>query len=266
MRPQDSYYKSVGSYYDAEAHEFEERYWKNEILQQLRQEFRKEVKKYKFKKMLEVGFGTGIDLAHFAEVRDEIEFYGLDVSEKMILIADEKLKNMKVHATLKFGVPESLSEIFPKEKFDMIYVFFGALNTISDLASVSEQFKKALNPNGILVLTFVNKWYVFGMIVNIVTLKFKNVIGRLKPQWDGYSPQKKIKSVCYSPADIRNIFSDFCLEKKRGFSILFPAWYMNNRVRKFKRVLKVLWWIDEKLNKTPAWKWGEYTLFVFKKR
>ena len=58
-------YPEVGTYYDEDAADFDSRYWKNPVLQQIRQSFREEVKRYPFKTLLEVGCGTGIDLVHF---------------------------------------------------------------------------------------------------------------------------------------------------------------------------------------------------------
>ena len=39
-----SYYEEVGNYYDKDAVDFEQRYWKNPVLQRIRQSFREEVK------------------------------------------------------------------------------------------------------------------------------------------------------------------------------------------------------------------------------
>jgi hypothetical protein len=56
------YYNEIGTYYDTDASDFDSRYWENPVLQQIRQSFREEVKRYPAHSMLEVGCGTGLDL------------------------------------------------------------------------------------------------------------------------------------------------------------------------------------------------------------
>ena len=54
--------------------------------------------------------------------------------------------------------------------------------------------------------------------------------------------------------------------KRKGYSILYPAWYRDRWTRKLgRRVSRFLWAMDDWLNKTTFWKFGEYTLFVIKK-
>lgn len=257
-----SYYNALGKYYDAEAHEYEQRYWKNPIQQRMRQSFRAELMRYQFTDVLEVGFGNGIDLAHLHEVRDGLQLYGMETSGQMCNSAREKLGE---RADLKHGHAGQLPELFPGQQFDVIYVFFGALNTCEDLDEVAAKFHGALKPDGRLVLTFVNKWYLFGMLTNLVRFRFSQAFSRLGKHWYGYSPDKRVKGKCWSPAEIKESFRSFKVERQRGYCIVHPAWYMRRLATKIRPALKYLWKTDRLLNHTPAWEWGEYTLFVFKK-
>ncbi len=54
--------------------------------------------------------------------------------------------------------------------------------------------------------------------------------------------------------------------KREGFSIVYPAWYRAHWLAKLRRAQHLLWDMDELLSRTPAWSWGEYTLYVFEKR
>jgi len=69
----DHYYEEVGTYYDKDAVDFEKRYWKNDSLQRIRQSFREHVRQYEFKRVLEIGFGPGFDLVHFAQTHPQAE-------------------------------------------------------------------------------------------------------------------------------------------------------------------------------------------------
>ena len=64
-----SYYDKVGTYYDKDAVDFEQRYHENPALQRIRQSFRQHTKSYAQETVLEVGFGPGFDLATKAQRR-----------------------------------------------------------------------------------------------------------------------------------------------------------------------------------------------------
>jgi ubiquinone/menaquinone biosynthesis C-methylase UbiE len=268
MKTQTStYYNSVGSYYDEDAPEFEKRYWKNPVLQRIRTDFRNYVHFSDFDNALEIGFGSGLDLAHFARCYPEKEFYGIDISQGMVDLANAKidkyeLKNLRVAK----GSVEDVSSVFEGRKFEMIYVYFGALNTVENLEEIAKELNALLAPKGKMVLTFVNKWYLQGMLIEFLKFRWDAAFGRLKKVWGGYSPTRHLASVCYSPRQIKKIFNQFELLDKEGYSITHPAWYyirFNILLRPKGRWL--LWKIDKLLNKTPFWKFGEYALYVFKK-
>ncbi|WP_372934949.1 class I SAM-dependent methyltransferase [Mariniphaga sediminis] len=263
----NDYYKTVKTYYDEDADDFDKRYWQNPVLQTIRQSFREEVKKHPFKNMLEIGYGTGLDMVHFAVTHPEVTVYGIDISGEMHRIATNRAKKKELERVVAVeGSVEDLERLFPGKRFDIIYVFFGALNTVSNLDETARVLKKILNKDGIMVLTFVNKYYILGMLIECIKLRFSNAFARLRPVWGGYSPVKYLPSRCYSPKEIINTFSGLDLQKKQGYSILHPAWYYHGLNRRLGRFRKWLWKADILLNNTFLWKFGEYTLFVFKMR
>lgn len=263
MRNNDFYHR-VEEYFDADAHDFEKRYWTNPILQRIRQSFREEVKSNNFSNALEIGFGVGLDICHFATIYPERKIYGIDISARMLEYAKIKTINLK-NVILKKGISEELEALFPDIKFDHIYVFFGALNTVEDLRQTSSLLKNKLNENGTMVLTFVNKWYIVDILMHLIKLNHGRAFLRLKKNWGGYSDLKYLESRCFSPRDIKRAFgSDFIISKKKGYSILYPAWYRNYLLKRLgKRISEILWKIDLILNKTPFWCFGEYTLYSF---
>jgi ubiquinone/menaquinone biosynthesis C-methylase UbiE len=260
------FYKQIEEYYDGDAADFDARYWQNPVLQRIRQDFREEVKLFSFSRVLEIGYGTGIDLVHFALTHPEAEVAGIDISAGMQKVALEKIKREGLNnVRAEKGRIEDIERLFPGKKFDLVYVFFGALNTVDNLEKAADLISRHTAPGGILVLSFVNKYYVAGMIIEMAKLRFRAAFSRLRPEWGGYSPSKYLPSRCYSPRQIKNAFSGYRLLKKRGYSIIHPAWYYHRLNRLAGRYRRYVWKADMMLQNTPFWKYGEYTLFVFQK-
>ena len=92
--PSAEYHQRIADYFDHEACNYEERYWKNPVAQRIRQSFREEVKAHDFACVLEIGCGTGLDLAHFGAIYPEREIYGLDVSPAMVAQAAKKIQDL----------------------------------------------------------------------------------------------------------------------------------------------------------------------------
>ena len=261
---QTNYYHEISNYYNHDASDYDSRYWSNPVLQQIRQAFREEVKEYDAQSMLEVGYGTGLDLVHFGKTHPNRKIYGIDISEEMLKISKDKvLKSGCANIEIRNGSVEEINELFPNQKFDIIYIFFGALNTVENINKAAACLKNSLNPGGIIVVSVVNKWYVMGMLLDSVRFRFKKALSRLKPFWHGYSTSNYLPSHCYTPKQIKKAFSGLKLVKSKGYSILHPAWYFTKINRKLGKLGWVLWNIDKVLNKTFLWRWGEYTLFVF---
>jgi len=260
------YYPEVESYYDDDAGDFDRRYWENPVLQKMRQAFREEVKKHRFSSMLEIGYGTGLDMIHFGITHPNARVFGIDISSEMCRLAQNRVKARGLNNVFAAkGSVEDIISAFPGQQYDMIYVFFGALNTVLDLRKASLILQKLLLPGGIMVLTFVNKYYIAGMVLEMIKLRFSNAFARLKKVWGGYSPVKKLPSRCYSPSQIKNAFSEMKLLRRSGYCIKHPAWFYHGLNQKLKRLSPLLWKFDQLLNHTPFWKYGEYTLFVFQK-
>ena len=262
----NGFYSEVGAYYDEMAADYDSQYWKNPVVQQIRQSFREEVKRYSFKTMLEVGCGTGIDLIHFGITHPGVEVHGIDISAEMIRVSCNKItENQLINVHLHPVAIEECPSLFQDKRFDMIYAFFGALNTVEDLPANVGILRKMMAPEGKLVVTFVNKWYVGGIFLDLIRLRFRRAIARLRPVWGGYSLMKYLPSRCYSVAEIRRAFKGFRIIKHHGYSILHPAWYFTKINQKLGRWRKILWRTDEWLNETPLWRYGEYTLFTLEK-
>ncbi len=264
----DQYYERVGEFYDQTSANFEDLYWSNSTLQRMRQAFREEVKKFNFDSILEIGSGPGIDVVHFSAIFPDKVVCAIEISEGMLHYSYTKLSENQIkNAFIHKGSVEDLKTLFKDKKFDLVYVFFGALNTVKDLELAFQQISDSLERDGKAVLTFVNKYYIAEVLISLLKLDLKRAFARFKKVWHGYSNRWKVESRCYSPREIK-IASGGLFEvlDRKGYSIVYPAWYRDKWVRKFgKKVSNLLWNLDHFLNRTFLWKFGEYTLFVMRK-
>lgn len=261
----DTYNETVANYYDKEAHSFEDRANSNPLLAHLRQCFRDVVLEGEVSTLLEIGYGPGLDMVWFSQQDAVSAVHGLDITPNFHKIVTEKaLIHSNIHPYL--GGPEHVMEHLGEGSVDTVYVFFGALNTCSNLDLAAEHIAKVLKPGGKAVLTFVNKWYMFDVLWNLLTLRPKKALSRLRKVWTGYSPTRRLESRCYSSREIHRCFSPHLRRTmKRGYCITHPAWYRFHwaplgglRSRLFMAVDRMLRW-------TPFWNWGEYSLYVYER-
>lgn len=262
-----NFHDTVSHYYDQDVDfGFEKRAEANPLLEKIRNDFRKITIKYPFTRILEIGCGPGFDVAWFAAEFPQKEIIGIDISTKMVSLAQKRIDHRKLaNAKVLTLDDRGLSSTFNKSEFDLIYVYFGALNTVTDLGKTANDIFKLLDKGGHAVLTFVNKWYLREMIVQTLKLNIKLAFSRLRKEWGGYSPNRHLPSVCYSPAEIMKYFNDFKMIEHKGYSIFFPAWYNPHKLKGKEQKANKLWAKDQKIQNTFLWSKGEYTLFVFRK-
>ncbi len=264
MNP-EKYRKSVANYYDEEAETFESRANENHVLRTLREIFRKEVLKGEVQNLLEIGYGPGLDMVWFADLKDVENVHGLDITPEFYKIVSKKAeKSIKINPLL--GGPEDSTEYLLPNSIDTIYVFFGALNTCGELEKAIFELSKIMKPGGRIVATFVNKWYTFDILWNMIMLRPNAAISRLRKVWGGYSPTRFLASRCYSARQIHAIFKKQLIKKHRsGHCITHPAWYRHHWAPHLSFRSKLLYKLDTLLQWTPFWNLGEYSLYVYEK-
>ena len=263
------YYKEVGNYFDIFAKQHHDKSDTNPILSGMRASFRTYVTHPAPRYILDIGCGPGMDVAYFAEKYPGAVVYGIDVSHGMIDYAHGLClsKNLTNARFINTGI-EKLHEHLPGDiKFDVIYVFFGALNTVSSLDNAASVIDSLLNPGGQAVLTFVNKYYLSEFFVNMLKLRPAKATARWGKVWRGYSNDYTLDSNTYTPAQIQKAFNSTGLKLKhrRGYSIFYPAWFQSDKLKKYPGLCRMLYKLDELANKTLLWDNGEYTLFVYEK-
>lgn len=261
----EKYHQSVADYYDEEAESFESRANNNHVLMTLRNVFRQKVLEGDVQDLLEIGYGPGLDMMWFADVKEVGSVNGLDITPEFHKIVSQKAqKASKMNPLL--GGPEDSSKYLKPNSIDTIYVFFGALNTCGELEKAVSDMSKVLKPGGRIVATFVNKWYAFDVLWNILMLRPNKAISRLRKVWGGYSPTRFLASRCYSARQIHGVFQKDLIKKHRsGYCITHPAWYRHHWAPYQSVRSKFLYKFDAFLQWTPFWNLGEYSLYIYEK-
>jgi SAM-dependent methyltransferase len=263
LRADESDLQKTGAYYDAFAELAEDRYSSNHILVRVRAAFRRAVEPHPATSVLDLGCGPGTDLAWFAERYPRRRYAGIDVSQRMVDLARAKLGDgARVHR----GCTEDIAGVFPGERFDLAYSFFGPLNTEPDLERAAQALAAAIAPGGVLVLTFVNRVYLFDLAMHLLRGRPTSAVARLVNRWRGYSPKTPLDAALYFPRQIEARFAPaFEVERREGFSIVYPPWYWADRFRRDGATVRALWLADRTLNRTPLWSAGEHVLYVLRR-
>jgi SAM-dependent methyltransferase len=264
LRADENDLRETGAYYDAFAETAEERYTSNHVLVRVREAFRRAVETHPAASVLDLGCGPGTDLAWFAERYPGRRYAGIDVSPRMVELARAKLASRAVR--VERGCAEDVPRVFPSEQFDLVYSFFGSLNTEPDLNRAVGALAQAVAPGGVLVLTFVSRTFVVDTAMHLLRGRLRSAAARLTDRWRGYSDQTPLAASLYFPRQIEAHFAPaFQVERREGFSILYPAWYRAARFQENGAVGRALWIADRALNRTPLWSAGEHLLYVLRR-
>jgi SAM-dependent methyltransferase len=254
--------RQTGAYYDAFADVAEARYASNHVLVRIREGFRRAVERYPAAAMLDLGCGPGTDLAWFAERYPARRYAGVDVSPRMVALARRQLGE---RARVDRGCAADLPRLFPGDRFDLVYSFFGPLNTEPDLGDAAQALAQVTAPGGMLVLTFVNRGYVLDAALHLLRGRPRRACARFANRWHGYS-DAKLEASLYFPRQIERAFAPaFQVERHEGFSIFYPAWYRAHRFRERGDVVRALWIADRAANRSVLWCAGEHLLYALRR-
>jgi len=186
--------------------------------------------------ILDLGCGTGEDAIFLAQ--KGVNVTGVDISPKMIEIAGKKADTKDFNKNLQFFCDDM--EIFISEntnKFDAIISNFNAVNYIRDLNSFSAHVSTALNKDGKLIFTVLNKISASEVFYNFVRLN-------LKRSWKAIFNRKELLLTdlnIFFPGLFSNFFKNhFYIKRITGIGIFIPPHNLTGMYDKLSFVLPLL--------------------------
>ena len=102
-------------------------------------------------KILDVACGTADSSVQIAKSIENAEISGIDISEKMLEIGKEKVKELGLDDRITFYMSYAESIDFQDNTFDAVFVAFGVRNFSDRLKGLSE-IMRVLKPNGCLII------------------------------------------------------------------------------------------------------------------
>ena len=146
-----------------------------------------------------------------------IEYYGVDVSDKMIKTAIEVFGN---NAQFHFALGNIENLAFPEDSFDVV-LCLGILEYVLDGNAAIREVQRVLKPNGVLIATMLNEWSPYRLWQTYGYWKFcsgARKLGRLmkttKNGLKGVKPTEltKPQSVRYTEKTFRQLLTSAGLE------------------------------------------------------
>ena len=140
----------------------------NELYRQMRNELlasviNKQTRGASQTRLLEIGCGTGLTLAHLANCPAPYELYGLDFSHTMLTQANQKLNGHEKQFQLVQG--DSFKLPFHDDTFNIVYnTRFIHQFIHKDKISIYKEMMRVLKPGGIVISEFYNKhhrWFLY---------------------------------------------------------------------------------------------------------
>jgi 2-polyprenyl-3-methyl-5-hydroxy-6-metoxy-1,4-benzoquinol methylase len=131
----------------------------------------------KGKRVLDAGCGEGHLLEKLQNVREDNEYWGIDITP----IAIEQAKKRCPFANI--GLGDLFKTGYPEESFDVI-ICTEVLEHITDFKGVLEEFKRILKPGGILIITFPNEilWTISRFFLGRRPIKVPDHVNSFSPR------------------------------------------------------------------------------------
>lgn len=213
--------------------------------------------------ILDINAGTGIDAVYFAQRGHSV--YAMDIAEGMVNQIREKVAELKLEKRItveqrSFTEAGALAPL----QFDHIFSNFGGLNCVSDLASVGNQLKTILKPNGYITLVVmppVCPWEIFHLFQG----KWKLATRRLHQNGITAHIEGHYFTTYYHSVEriVKSFGNDFKVVKVRGVASFSPPPYMERFPKKFPRLYSFLQTCDEKFSAFPPFnRWADQCIIT----
>ncbi len=125
------------------------------------------------KRVLEIGVGLGAD--HQCWGQSGADLFGVDLTDRAIEHARERLAVFGLKSTLAVGDAERLA--FPDNSFDIVYSW-GVLHHTPDTPRAFKEVLRVLRPGGVARIMIYSTWSIIGLMLWV-----RYALLKLRPWW-----------------------------------------------------------------------------------
>jgi ubiquinone/menaquinone biosynthesis C-methylase UbiE len=252
--------------FSKQAKHYDEDDWKNQVLQDMRQQVYNHVSIFlkEKRRILELNAGTGIDALHFANqghwilATDASEGMAYEIEKKII---DYKLQERFYSERLSYDQLGQLAG----QTFDYVFSNFGGLNCIDDLTKVTGNLPKIITPGAYItwvIMPPVCVWELLWIFKGYGGRAFRRfhkngVIAHLEGEY--------FKTYYHSLSKIKKAFGPhFRLIKSEGLCALSPPPSRGDFAVLHPRLYRFLRRLDSGLrSKFPFNRWADHIIVTF---
>ncbi len=146
--------------------------WRNNVLDI--------VKKHQPKNILDIATGTGDMVIRYANEIKAQRIVGVDISEGMLKVAEEKIESLPNGNLIELKVSEAEALPYEDAAFDVVSITYGIRN-FEDLMQGLKETRRVLNKNGICVIleTSVPTKFPFKQGYHLYTKRVMPIWGKI---------------------------------------------------------------------------------------
>ena len=138
------------------------------------------LKPFQPQRMMDVATGTGDFAIQACRVLNPKELIGTDISEGMMNVGRQKVKNAGLEGRISFAKEDCTALTFPDNRFDAITVAFGVRN-FEDLDKGLREMHRVLDTNGKLVILELSEpdWFPMKQLYALYSKVVIPTLGKL---------------------------------------------------------------------------------------
>jgi ubiquinone/menaquinone biosynthesis C-methylase UbiE len=217
--------------------------------------------------ILELNCGTGEDALFLA--RNGVSVFACDASERMILIASQRLHREATAARVQFNVlsTERLREKGPTTTFDGVFSNFSGLNCVSNLKQTANDLSNLLPPGAPLLICLSTRFCALEMVWFLFHGEFRKAFRRCSGRATARVGEFTVDVYYPTVRQLQKLFSpSFILQSVTGIGVTIPPSYVENCIRKYPMLLSLLRAIDKTISSLPGFRVvGDHVLLRFER-
>jgi ubiquinone/menaquinone biosynthesis C-methylase UbiE len=218
-------------------------------------------------RILELNCGTGEDAFFLA--RNGISVFSCDASERMIQIANQRLRMEAPDASVVFNVlpTERLREMRSTSVFDGAFSNFSGLNCVVDLKQTAEDLAKLLPSGAPLLICLSTRFCISEVVWFLLHGEFRKAFRRCSGHTTAKVSEYTVDVHYPTVRQLRKLFAPaFVLQSVKGIGIAVPPSYVESLIRRFPKLLNLLRSIDTLIARCPGFRVvGDHVLLHFER-